>query len=498
MRKWWICGFAFSLCLLAGRVLDADGSVGPSFAWALLGAAALSPLVGWLCGWLSRRLCSVCPQMDRRHRSRFFALCTLAVFAAWLPALLGLYPGVFSYDVLAQVIQGGEILYMQNHPLLHTLLINALLSLGERLGNINLGVAAYSVLQMMLLALSIGYASSALYAAGSPLWLCAAGVLCAMVLPCHGVLAVSTTKDSLFAAGMLTLVVLLFERRYRWSVVLAVLVCLLRNNGWYALAAAAVLGLLLCKGQAARFAAVLTAGAVWFFAVNGMMASALDARGWNTREALSVPIQQMARVITLHPEWQDDADVQALFQGEVKYNPALSDPVKFVFRADGETPISQVIRLWARMLVRYPVEYTDAFAELTQGWWDVLDESHSVIYGEDDGYMHTNVLPGWNVERIPVVPALEEWYQKLLTQNAYRFIPGIRLLFAPAVWVWLLLFVLLAALIHKRYDVIQPMLIPFGLLLTMLLGPCCLVRYAYPIMLCAPVGLGMLCGKKQS
>lgn len=488
------CSFGFVLCTIMGRMLDRQGSVSEGFGWALAGAALLVPAVHWLSEWLMKRLNGCKAHRPRMRRGMFVGLCLSAVLLGWLPAFLGLYPGVFSYDVLAQVIQGSQAPYRQNHPLLHTLLLNGLLQLGDG----NTGAAAYSLVQMALLAFAIAYTAGALYAAQRPLWITLVGVALAIVLPYHAVLAVSTTKDPLFAAAMLMLVTLLFEGRYGRAVLMAALMCLLRNNGWYALAAAAVLGMALCRKKAVRAAVALGVAVAVFFAADGLLCSVLEAQAWNTREALSVPIQQMARVIALHPQWQDDADVQALFQGEIHYDPHLSDPVKHVFRADGKTPISQVIRLWWRMFRQYPVEYADAFLELTQGWWDVLDESHSRIYGEEQGYMHTNVLPGAGVERAPISAALEKWYTWLVTENGYRTAVGIRLLFAPAVWTWVLIWVLLAALKQRRTEVLMPMLIPFGLLLTMLLGPCCLVRYAYPLMLCVPMGLGMLCRPENS
>ena len=135
-------GFGFSLCLIAGRWLDAKGTIAGGWGWTLLGAAALTPIAGRCFAWLGKRMTSCQPHSPRMRQSRFALLCALAVFAGWLPVFLGLYPGVFSYDVLAQVIQGAQSPYAQNHPLLHTLLLNALLQHG------NAGMAAYSLLQM--------------------------------------------------------------------------------------------------------------------------------------------------------------------------------------------------------------------------------------------------------------------------------------------------------------------------------------------------------------
>ena len=63
-----------------------------------------------------------------------------------------LFPGSFAYDVpyqLRQVVTGA---YSTHHPLLHTLLLGGLLQLGRALGNIDIGAAIYTAVQMGLLA----------------------------------------------------------------------------------------------------------------------------------------------------------------------------------------------------------------------------------------------------------------------------------------------------------------------------------------------------------
>lgn len=498
-------GYAFALCLLLGLRLDAAGSLGGAGAlWALIAPIGYAPGAGALfvlaARGMGRARLSVRPGMSER---RFFALAFAGMLLCWLPCFLAFYPGIFSYDVAWQVVQGVEVPYNTYQPLFHTLLLNGLCWMGRRLGDVNTGVALYSALQMGTMAAALAFSASTLRRAGCRTSVCLCGLALAALLPMHAVLSVSTTKDPLFAAFALLLVTFLFrgalwpkarKKPLYWvgTILSTLLFCLVRNNGLHSLVIALLLGLLLCFSSGKRAMCALLAGLALFGGVNAGLKAAFQAEPGKTSEMMSVPIQQMARVITLHPEWEEDAEVQALFIGEIKYNPSLSDPVKVIFRKEGNTPISRAVRLWARMLARYPAEYVDAFAYLTRGWWDVRDKSHSVIYGEDDGYMHTNVLEGYGVERRSLWPALESLYIQAVTRNAYQRVPVYRLLFAPALWVWLLVLLTMLAFYWREREVALLCFVPLGVVLTMLLGPCCLVRYVYPVMLCVPALWGML------
>ena len=62
-----------------------------------------------------------------------------------------------------------------------------------------------------------------------------------------------------------------------------------------------------------------------------------------------------------------------------------------------------------------------------------------------------------------------------------------RLLFAPALYWWLLLLYMVTALYRKRYRETLPAVFLAAYCLTLLLSPTVLVRYAYPLMVTVPV-----------
>ena len=153
-----LCGRKKAACLLGGGMYalfaafgwqaEHNGGCNPVLA---LGIAAVLLLpAAEILAWLfekseaGKRSCDEKP--FRTGRAYAFIL------ACYVPMLLITFPGSFAYDVpyqLRQVVTGQ---YSTHHPLLHTLLLGGLLQLGRHLGDINIGAALYTGLQMVLLA----------------------------------------------------------------------------------------------------------------------------------------------------------------------------------------------------------------------------------------------------------------------------------------------------------------------------------------------------------
>ena len=496
-----VFGFGLAACLLLGQRMEQVGTVaGEGMIWLIIAMLCFTPAAGSLFAMGAQRMLQPHEAKAPRMSSRsFFWLSFGVILLGWTVIFLSLYPGVFAYDALNQLVQGVDAPYNKHHPLLHTLMMNFFIRWGQSIGNANLGIAANAVVQMILMSLSCAYSLKVIRREGCPKPVYITALAMFALLPFHGAMAVSTAKDPLFAAAVLWTVTLLFEgfrtRGWTWWMKMAVataLTCLSRNNGLYALIVMMALGVILCRKSGIRCLCAVLAGLVLYTGVNAGVDAILQPKVGKSREFLSVPIQQMARAAWNHPEWQQDADFKALFQGELEYEPLISDPAKEIFRTDGETPFSQVIRLWLRMFREYPAEYVDAFLIMSRGWWDINDLTHSTLYGGWAGYMQLNVFGGQGVERRPILPFMAGMYEDLLHFNGYQKLPVLNLLFAPAMWIWLNLFILMTAMYGKRRDVLLPALLLLGVTATILMGPCVLMRYAYPVMLSVPALAGML------
>lgn len=452
----------------------------------------------------------------------------ILIFLCWLPVFLAYYPSVFAYDAEGQLYQVIAKDYSTHHPLLHTLFLGAFFRLGGALGSYQTGMAVHSVVQMALMAVVFGRALSFLYQRRISGRVRALLFLFFAFFPANSVLALSTTKDVLFAAFVL-LYTLCFYRMVCdrdgaadikegaafafW----AVLMLLFRNNAVYAFAVSIPVvcsGLGKEKRRAGSGASVrkvylrMSLSALVLFAVCAFsLKAATHAQSGSPREMLSVPLQQMARarvkaeeeiVPVMRMELDEYVSSQWVFAA---YNPHLADPIKS--RAViHDNPVG-LIRTWIRLGLDYPAIYIDAFLDNSLGMWYLWDVSHAQVYGigtkSGFGYLSTDnrTMPaGCEIVERSYLPGLRAFMERIVSDNVYQKLPFVRLLFSPALYWWLLWFYLVAALYYQRGREALPAVFLTAYYLTLLLSPTVIVRYLYPLIVTVPVILPCVLTKR--
>ena len=157
------------------------------------------------------------------------------------------YPAIMAYDVIPQLDQIRVSGLTTHHPLIHTLFLKGCLAAGEFLPFSNgdrAGLAMYSLIQMAVMAGCFAWVYVFLRRHAVSRWLGYAFVLCAAVFPTHGMLAVSITKDTVFAALTMVFTALAYELSVREEypggrffvgyLLVTLLLLLFRNNSVYA------------------------------------------------------------------------------------------------------------------------------------------------------------------------------------------------------------------------------------------------------------------------
>ena len=99
----------------------------------------------------------------------FFAFALILL--CWVPVWLAFYPGTFRYDAEPQFYSYLDGMLTTHHPLLHTVFMGWLLSLGNDADSLTLGVALYAGVQMVLMAGIFGVACAWLRKRRAPLGL---------------------------------------------------------------------------------------------------------------------------------------------------------------------------------------------------------------------------------------------------------------------------------------------------------------------------------------
>lgn len=477
-------------------------------------AACIAPLLQGIL-----RLPEICaPHRASRNRPfwQTWILFSAVILACWIPVFLAYYPSVFAYDAEGQLYQVLAHDYSTHHPLLHTIFLGFFFQLGSNvLGSCSAGMAVHSVVQMIIMACSFGYALAFLHRKKIPAYLQIILCLFYALFPTNSILALSTTKDVLFSALVLLHTLCLYQladpactpaaRKDISFLLCTVLLLLFRNNALYALLPGIpVICFLLYRhteknNRLWRRYLILTLLALLLTGAGSTtLKSALQAHSGSPREMLSIPLQQMARTRvtaeqSLSPEMRQALE-QYLPEEWVlaAYNPYLADPVKN--RAVIHDDPAGLLKTWCRLGLEHPQIYLDAFLDNSVGYWFLEDRTHAQIYGlgteSGFGYLSTDnrTMPaGFEIEEHSYLPGLRAAMERVVSDNVYQKIPVLRILFAPAFYWWLLCLYMAAAIYSRQYRLLIPAVFLVSYYLTLLFSPTVLIRYMYPLVVTVPV-----------
>lgn len=434
---------------------------------------------------------------------------------SWLPAYLAYYPAIISYDMNRQLEEAirGYAWFYEYQPLAHTFLIRQFYLLGVSLGDPAKGMAVFALLQSMLLAASLSLVLYYVYEktgrAPAIFWL-----VCFALLPFNPVLAISMTKDIIFTAFFVFILLIIekMERKpsplmYVLFVLAGIVNILFRSNAVYALIFLIPAFFLTEKTVrkkilAAALALVMVAAGV---CGKNLIRTSMEAIRGAEIEMYSVPIVQMVRVVRYQGDnlTQEQSDILHRYISDESwgmYNPSIADSFKSVAARDKNDEWTKdhgrLLKDYVKIGLAYPNDYVDAFLGLTIGYWFPDDRTHAEMLGVGDdtdmGLLYTfnasvnSALP----EGIPsrsFLPGVEKWYSHVVNGNAYYSWPVVSQLMKPAFYFWLFVLAIFICIYKKKKAGITLFAYPVFYMLTMLLGPCVNFRYMYPFIAAVPM-----------
>lgn len=432
----------------------------------------------------------------------------------WLPVFLAVYPGFFVYDAQDEYIQVAARTFSTHHPLVHVLLLGGIICGVHKLtDSYNLGIACYTVLQMLLIAGGFSFLFSWLQKKRVPRLLRVIGLLYLGLFPTVVMFTLCSAKDGLFTLALLLLMICLLEmgagdvfftsKGWRLLFVLSgMAMMLLRNNGFYAFLVMIPLLLFFQKKQWKQLLFLSICAVAGYLLVNGALKTALRAESGEYQEILTVPIQQLARTYKYAPEvfTQEDREIlhEVLSEEALSlYTPRLSDPVKYRFdNAAFAGDKARYVGLWLRVGMKKPLIYLNAWFMTSYGFW--YPDTVINVYGGNTVFTFTyrdNSYFGYEVEepgyRESRIPWLDEVYRKLSLEVWKEKVPIVSWLFSPGAMFWLYAFLFTWFLNNRRYEMLYPFLPIFLLWLTVLLGPTYLPRYVLFLWYGFPLLIGM-------
>ena len=455
---------------------------------------------GFIVGWyilesaLNMEISAV-DRPDLKNRKLVLLWFFSPFFCISLVYLLALFfcyrPGLLTPDSISQIKQvlGGT--YTNHHPFWHTMIIKAALDFGMAVfHDINMGVMMYSIFQILCMAAVFSYICMTMYEAGIPAFWIGSSCAAYAFLPYHILYSMTMWKDILFGGAAALFVCALFRimkdigskaGNYSTLTIGALGTCLLRSNGMTAFMITFVFLTVFLKKEKKKIFLVLLGVIVTAFMLKHPVLKALNVSQPDTAEYLSIPAQQIARVI-VDNERLEEKELQQIEQFmdtesvRDKYKPFISDPVKSIIRKTNPDYLKEhkpaFLILWVQLGLKHPGSYFSAWIDQTKGYWNGGYEYWIVTTGIRENSYGIEMVSQNNI----ISWMLKKYVSKFFHHSAFEVFRSIGL------HVWMILLCTAVLLVKQRKDVLLHVL-PLAVILTLLVSTPVFseFRYAYAV-----------------
>lgn len=438
----------------------------------------------------------------KKDSTLFFCLFILMLLC-WIPAFLAVFPGYYSYDAPAQLIQGLYGLPIDaRQPVVHTLLMSGCVGLGNYLfGSYEAGLAIYTILQALLVAASYAYLCVMLRRWRVPPVFIVLSFVFFTFNPIIQLFAFVTAKDVLFSSLFLLTVGFTVEyvknpeqffhsplRMIRYALIV-ILMALFRKQGIYVFILALPFLIWVGRVHWKKITALCLSCVVVVLAFFGPVSNSLGIIPSQPNEMLSVPIQQIARVLELNPDSvtpQEKEMVYRYIPSEAidGYIPEISDPVKDQFDNEAyKEDKADFFKVWLEIGLKNPGIYIDAFLYLSVGYfYPSVASVHpwSVVASRCGSEV---ALP---IAQNSLCPRYLSYLENI-SENFMKTVPVASASVCEALPFWILVICAAVVFYQKKYKFLIPLLFIFVYWCSLIVGPVVAIRYAYPLLLCLPI-----------
>lgn len=438
----------------------------------------------------------------------------LIIVLCGLPYLVFFYPGTVQQDGNVQLQQFlGNYGKTSHHPYISTIVLGTCFQIGSSFGNDNLGIFIYTFLEFLLSSFVFAYTINYMKELKAPMALRVVTLLYFSIFTIWPINAYTFVKDTVYYLIFVLIVIKIFkyvtceekQTGILFNIGLALLciaLCCFRNNGIEVvlLALFALFFINKNKKRIIILGCVVLSVLCHNFLVQPLIYDAVELEEGSIREALSVPIQQMAMTIKKHgdtiskedKEFLEDIHNMTFEEISEDYIPEISDPIKnkFEYEPDSEQ-LSKYFGLWFKYLAKHPMTFIDAYCNNFYGYFcpDRIEYKDGLGWYEcsntEEVDVHFN--PSFEVQR----KGVEDFAYFL------RNIPLIGLFYSTGIYSWLLIILLAYLLYNKKYKYVLILVPSIATLLICCLSPVgAYIRYSQPIMANMPLLLCLFFDEK--
>lgn len=437
------------------------------------------------------------PMEEQNSYKKNWIFYSIILIAAWIPVFVSYYPGIVTEDAtcsIAFVI--GELPWNNQFPVFYSLIIGAFLFVGYSLNNVNIGIALYSIFQLLIMAGGIGFFLSWLQRKGFRKTYIYFGLAYFTAAPMFGNYAIVMWKDPWFSGLLILISIFLYEnvsekrdgflekKKLVQYATLLVLMCLMRNNGIYIACLLNVCLVIVYRTHLKKILLPLVGSILFVYIVTGpVYATVFQAENLFV-ESLGVPLQQMSRTVVKGGEMSEQDvefmnNLMPLEQYAEYYNPFLVDPVKWAPKFNTQyldAHKKEFFQTWWSMLTKNLGIYVEQYLMGTYGYWHI---------GGDTNYelAKTGVADNtWGLESSNLIERYTGYPMRETLNSKYDYI-------ASGLLIWLMFGNIVLCWMRKKSIYILPLLVMTGTWLTLMLAtPTAFgVRYIYVFVIGLPL-----------
>lgn len=444
-----------------------------------------------------------------------FILVAFFIFLAYVPYLLNYYPGNVLIDSVIQILQGTGAMELTNHhPVLHTQIIAICMKIGQCIFNsYQTGAFIYTLMQTLITSLIFSFCIYYMAKKQVPVFVRVLAMLFYMFCPTIGFYTITMYKDIPFALTILLTIIGLIEmvtntedffkskKKMLFLLIMITLSIFFRNNGVYAIILTFPFILIYFKKYYKQILIIFLVPIIMYKTITGPVYKGLGIEQGSTREALSIPIQQFARLMVTKEhelsEEQKNKIRQYLPIENFKelYMPVFADPIKSNFSEEGfEKDKLGLVKLYIELALQFPVETVESFIMGSYGYyypntvgWGIYTGVNIEQFGAYEEYKFVQQP----IIKIQILDKLNEFVN---TRN----LPIISMFLSIGFLFWIVLACITYLIYHKKYKYILIFLPLLFVWLTALASPVFgEPRYVYSLFTCLPPLLGISLENKK-
>lgn len=453
-----------------------------------------------------------------RFSNNPFLVSFLIIFSVWLLVALSSFPSVFMGDSLDQVEQFlGIQTKTAAHPVLSTLFIGSFVKFGQIIGNPNLGLFLYTLIQLLVVAILVAYSINLSYQMTRKRKSLLLVTMIIAVLPSINGTVVLATKDIIFSGFFVLYIVTLsayfldqqlFFTKKLWLIhsVSILFMQLFRYNALHFIALSLIvfaISELVSRKKLIRKDSLILLTILTLFVgsgINQILVRSFAEEGFKSkrREMLSLPFQQTARYLNYHEDevsTKDKEVINNVLKYDVikkAYNPIRSDAVK---RTHNEEATSQEMSDYFKLVISQTISHPLVTLES-------VTASHGNLFNVDKSlneyYKNGVVLDGDNKEMMeryknvglsdsPIFLNLNK--VRIFFYSLWDRLPILSQVNNYGVHLFILLSLFVLSIRRNRFK-LAAMFIPLGAYTgTLIAGPITqgYLRYELPILLVVPI-----------